>query len=187
MAYVDIDELKAVLGIGDIYPDAMVQEVCDAAENVVDIYLLQNRYGITHHERVGTTAVLWTSTPIEVYVGQTVNITNVEGNINGAKTITEVFTGGFKVIASGPATTHPKIPVIPNGWATFTSVIDYSLIPEVREASMAVAVDIWLQRMGTTGQQGVDFAPQPYKLGRAMLQRVIGLLGQHWDTKGLVG
>ena len=77
--------------------------------------------------------------------------------------------------------------MIPNGWATLDSAVDYSTLPEVREASMAIAVDIWMQRMGTTGQQGVDFAPQPYKLGRAMLQRVIGLLGPHIDPKGLVG
>lgn len=187
MAYVDLAELKSVLGIGNIYADSVVQEVADSATNIVDVYLLHNRYGITHHQREGSTAILYTDTGTDVYVGQSVTITGVEGNVNGTKTITEVFPTGFKVTASGQATTHPKIPVIPNGWATFTSSVDYTTVPEVREASMAIAVDIWMQRMGTTGQQGVDFAPQPYKLGRAMLQRVIGLLGPHIDPKGLVG
>jgi hypothetical protein len=37
------------------------------------------------------------------------------------------------------------------------------------------------------GQQGVDFAPAPYRLGRSMLQRIMGLLGKDVDTNSLVG
>lgn len=185
MAYVDLAELKSVLGIGNIYADSVVQEVADAAENIVKPYLLHNRYGIVSHELTSNVAFIYCSEQPEVYVGQSVVISNVGTTFNGTYTITELFPMGFKY-----AKTHadiPKHPVIPNGWATLDSAVDYSTLPEVREASMAIAVDIWMQRMGTTGQQGVDFAPQPYKLGRAMLQRVIGLLGPHIDPKGLVG
>lgn len=186
MAYVSITELKAVLGIGNIYDDAIVQAVADSAEDVIKPYLLHNRYGITDHQRAGTVASLWTNEANDLYVGQTVVIEGVESGINGNGTVTELFPYGFKITTNQSAT-HPKIRTIPNGCVTLASAVDYSAVPEVREASMAVAVDIWMQRMGTTGQQGVDFAPQPYKLGRAMLQRVIGLLGPHIDPKGLVG
>jgi len=70
MAYVDLAELKSVLGIGNIYADSVVQEVADSATNIVDPYLLHNRYGITHHQREGTTAILYAATGTDVYVGR---------------------------------------------------------------------------------------------------------------------
>lgn len=185
MAYVDLAELKAVLGIGNIYDDAIVQAVADSATNIVEPYLLHNRYGIVAHALTSNVAFIYCDGPVDCYVGQSVVISGVGATFDGTRTITELFPNGFKFARTNADI--PKHPVIPNGWATFASQVDYSLVPEVREASMAVAVDIWMQRMGTTGQQGVDFAPQPYKLGRAMLQRVIGLLGPHLDSKGLVG
>ena len=35
MALITLSELKAVLGIGDIYADAIVQAVADSAENII--------------------------------------------------------------------------------------------------------------------------------------------------------
>ena len=40
MALISISELKAVLGIGSIYPDAEVQQVADAAESIILSYLI---------------------------------------------------------------------------------------------------------------------------------------------------
>ena len=40
MALITLSELKAVLGIGDIYADAIVQECADAAENILLSYLV---------------------------------------------------------------------------------------------------------------------------------------------------
>ena len=60
-------------------------------------------------------------------------------------------------------------------------------MPEVRESALAVGVDIWITRTGTLGQQGVDFQPAPYRLGRSMISRVSGLLGKHLDVRGYLG
>jgi len=185
MAYVDLAELKSVLGIGNIYADSVVQAVADSAENVIKPYLLHNRYSIISHQLTNNVAFIYCDQPVDCYVGQSVVISDVGTVFNGTKTITELIPNGFKYAKTNADI--PKHNVVPYGWATFDTQIDYSTVPEVREASMAIAVDIWMQRMGTTGQQGVDFAPQPYKIGRAMLQRVIGLLGPHIDPKGLVG
>jgi hypothetical protein len=35
MALITLSELESVLGIGDIYADSIVQEVADAAENII--------------------------------------------------------------------------------------------------------------------------------------------------------
>ena len=80
--------------------------------------------------------------------------------------------------------------VIPNGRALLTSQATMydTGYPEVEQAALAVACDIWITRTGTLGQQGVDFqSPAPYRLGRSMLTRVSGLLGKHLDTRGYLG
>jgi hypothetical protein len=40
MALITLSELKAVLGIGDIYADAIVQACADSAENIILSYLI---------------------------------------------------------------------------------------------------------------------------------------------------
>ena len=79
--------------------------------------------------------------------------------------------------------------LLPRGSAVLTSQAAlYDTTPEVREAALAVACDIWITRTGTLGQSGVDFqSPAPYRLGRSMLTRVSGLLGKHLDTRGYLG
>ncbi len=46
MAIISISELKSVLGIGSIYPDAEVQQVADAASDIILSYLEFNRSSI---------------------------------------------------------------------------------------------------------------------------------------------
>ena len=80
--------------------------------------------------------------------------------------------------------------IIPVGRAVLTSqaTLYDSGYPEISEACLAIACDIWITRTGTLGQQGVDFqSPAPYRLGRSMLTRVSGLLGKHLDTRGFIG
>jgi hypothetical protein len=58
----------------------------------------------------------------------------------------------------------------------------------VREAALAVAVDIWQSRVAPGGQiEGIDFTPGPYRLGRSLYSRVSGLLGRWVDTSALCG
>jgi hypothetical protein len=64
----------------------------------------------------------------------------------------------------------------------------YDAIPEVREAALAIAVDIFQSRVAPGGQiQAVDFTPGPYRLGRSLFTRVSGLLARWTDTSSLVG
>jgi len=46
MALIALQEFKDVLGIGDIYADAIVQEVADAAENIILSYLTFDKVSI---------------------------------------------------------------------------------------------------------------------------------------------
>jgi hypothetical protein len=186
MALITLSELKAVLGIGDIYADAIVQEVADAAENIVLSLLTKNQWGVIAHERVNLVNTIYTDRPHDVYVGQSVEIANCGQNFNGTKTITKVteYTMSF----TGTGSNYPKHGIVPSGTVSAHQYIDYSTIDEVRQAALAIAADIWITRTGTLGQQGVDFqSPAPYRLGRSLFTRVSGLLGKWMDTRGMVG
>ena len=186
MALITLSELKAVLGIGDIYADAIVQEVADAAENIVLSLLTKNQWGVIAHSRTNLVNTIYTDRPHDVYVGQSVVIANSGANFNGTKTITKV--GEYYMSFAGTGDDYPKHGIVPSGTVSATQYIDYSTIPEVRESALAIASDIWITRTGTLGQQGVDFqSPAPYRLGRSLFTRVSGLLGKWMDTRGMVG
>jgi hypothetical protein len=186
MALITLSELKAVLGIGDIYADAIVQEVADAAENIVLSLLTKNQWAVVAHQRTNLVNTITTDRPHDVYVGQSVVIANSGANFDGTKTITKVteYTMSF----TGTGSDYPKHGVVPYGSVSATQYIDYSTVDEVRQAALAIAADIWITRTGTLGQQGVDFqSPAPYRLGRSLFTRVSGLLGKWMDTRGMVG
>jgi hypothetical protein len=186
MALITISELKAVLGIGDIYADSVVQEVADAAENILLSLLTKNQWAVVAHQRTNLVNTITTDRPHDVYVGQSVDISNSGANFNGTKTITKVteYTMSF----TGTGNDYPKHGVIPYGTVSAHQYIDYDTIPEVHEACLAIACDIWITRTGTLGQQGVDFqSPAPYRLGRSLFTRVSGLIGKWMDTRGMVG
>ena len=191
MALITLSELKSVLGIGDIYADPIVQAVADSAENIILSYLI--------FDDVAINAVSITSNVARFYcydntfvVGQALTVTGCGSPFNGSQTVTVVGVDEYGVTYFEAAETNADITkrlVIPNGRAVLTSQAAlYDTTPEVREAAMAVACDIWITRTGTLGQQGVDFqSPAPYRLGRSMLTRVSGLLGKHLDTRGYLG
>ena len=191
MALITISELKAVLGIGDIYADSIVQEVADAAENILLSYLIFDDVAINGVQLKDNVArfYCYDNTFVE---GQALTVTGCGAPFNGSRTVTAKGVDEYDVSYFEAAITNADITkrkVIPNGRAVLTSQAAlYDTTPEVREAAMAVACDIWITRTGTLGQQGVDFqSPAPYRLGRSMLTRVSGLLGKHLDTRGYLG
>lgn len=191
MALITLSELKSVLGIGDIYADSIVQAVADSAENIILSYLI--------FDDVSINAVSLTNNVARFYcyentfvVGQALTVSGCGAPLDGSRTVTKEGVDEYGVTFFEAAVTNADITkrkVIPNGRAVLTSQAAlYDTTPEVREAALAVACDIWITRTGTLGQQGVDFqSPAPYRLGRSMLTRVSGLLGKHLDTRGYLG
>lgn len=191
MALISLSEFKAVLGIGSIYSDAIVQAVADSAENIILSYLIFDDVSIKGVSLTSNVAKFYCYDNTFV-VGQALTVSKCGAPFDGSRTITTTGTDEFGVTFFTAAITNADITkrmVIPNGRAVLTSQAAlYDTIPEVRESAMAVACDIWITRTGTLGQQGVDFqSPAPYRLGRSMLTRVSGLLGKHLDTRGFVG
>jgi hypothetical protein len=191
MALITLSELKAVLGIGDIYADAIVQAVADSAENIILSYLIFDDVSIVGASLTNNTARFYCHNNTFV-VGQALTVTGCGSPFNGSRTVTKVGYDEYNVTYFEVAITNADITkrsIIPNGRAVLASQSAlYDTTPEVREAALAVACDIWITRTGTLGQQGVDFqSPAPYRLGRSMLTRVSGLLGKHLDTRGYLG
>jgi hypothetical protein len=192
MALITISELKAVLGIGDIYADSIVQEVADAAENILLSYLIFDDVAINGVQLTNNVARFYCYDNTFV-VGQALTVAGCGSPFNGSRTVTKVGYDEYGVSFFEAAITNANITkrkVIPNGRALLTSQATMydTGYPEVSEACLAIACDIWITRTGTLGQQGVDFqSPAPYRLGRSMLTRVSGLLGKHLDTRGYLG
>ena len=191
MALITLSELKSVLGIGDIYADSIVQAVADSAENIILSYLIFDDVSIVGASLTNNVARFYCHDNTFV-VGQALTVTGCGSSFNGSRTVTKVGYDEYNMTYFEAAITNADISkrqIIPNGRAVLTSQAAlYDTTPEVREAAMAVACDIWITRTGTLGQQGVDFqSPAPYRLGRSMLTRVSGLLGKHLDTRGYLG
>jgi hypothetical protein len=190
MALITLSELKSVLGIGDIYADSIVQAVADSAENIILSYLIFDDVAIKGVSLTSNVATFYCYENTFV-TGQALTVTGCGSPFNGSRTVIDSYAGPGEPYFTA-AITNADITrrnIIPIGRAVLTSQATlYDAVPEVREAALAVACDIWITRTGTLGQQGVDFqSPAPYRLGRSMLTRVSGLLGKHLDTRGYLG
>jgi hypothetical protein len=192
MPLIVLSELKAVLGIGDIYADAIVQDVVDAAENIILLsYLIFDDVAIKEVRIINNVARFYCYDNTFV-IGQALTVSKCGAPFDGSRTVTAVGTENLVTFFEAAITNADitKRLVIPNGRALLTSQATMydSGYPEISEACLAIACDIWITRTGTLGQQGVDFqSPAPYRLGRSMLTRVSGLLGKHLDTRGYLG
>ena len=187
--YVTEAELRTALGIGALYSSADVEEVCQAAENIVKSKLWFNRQPIISVSNTANTGSSFFGLPHNFYIGQVVNITGVGSHHNGNKTITKTSELSITYAISGNNNTPtPQHEIQPYGYASGTTVIDYATVPEVREASLMIAVDIWQARQ-TSNAGGIspDFQPSPYRMGNTLMARVRGLLADHLAPGGQVG
>jgi len=186
--YVTEAELRTALGIGALYSSAVVEEVCQAAENIVKAKLWFNKYSIVAHESTTSVATIYTSEPHDFIVGQTVTVENAGAKYNGSKTVTAVPTADSISYAVNNATAEAKNALIPFGVVYGITHIDYETLPEVNQATLMIAVDIWQARQASNaGGISPDFTPSPYRMGNTLMARVRGLLADHLAPGGQVG
>jgi hypothetical protein len=140
-----------------------------------------------------------------MYVGQSVTITNAGSPFNGTKTITEI-NGAVQVSAlnyqnysltaynysityAATGADQVKNPIQPFATVAAGTNVDFATIPEIREASLMIAVDIWQARqLSNAGGVSPDgFTPSPYRLGNTLLARIRGLIANWTNPSGLVG
>ena len=185
--FVTENELRTTLGIGNLYLSSVVEEVCQSAQNIVSDYLWKNQAFNSAHSHIVGYGTLYFDTPHDFFVGQTLTISGNGATFNGSKTVTSSDTYSITFVTSH-STVEPKHPTSPFGTVAATDYVTYSTVPEVRESSLMIAVDIWQARQSSNaGGISPDFQPSPYRMGNTLLARVRGLLANHLAPNGLVG
>ena len=91
--YVTVAELRANLGIGSLYTDATVEEVCQSAEDLLDQYLWYNSAPVIASQISNNVATLVLANPGIFVTGQSVTVTLCGATYNGTYTITGAFPG----------------------------------------------------------------------------------------------
>jgi hypothetical protein len=190
MSLCTVAELKAALGVGSLYADATLQEVCDAADNVLLPMLWKNQQYISAHGNVGTVGTLYFNEPIEeyFYVGQSVVISGAGTKYNGTKTVTAVDRYSFSVTTSHTVD-NPVHTVQPYGIAAGETYADYTAIPAIQLAALMISESIWQSRQANSGN---GMAPDGsmgsfYAMSTQLLSRVRGLLAPYLDPNSMVG
>ena len=191
MSLTTVAELRSALGVGSLYADATLQEVCDASDAVI-LPMLWNNYSfnVAHSNTTNTGTLYFETTTKDVfYVGQTVVISGNGSKHNGSKTITGV--GAYSItyaITGNNNTAAPYHPVNPLGQVAADTYVDYTLDAAVQEAALMISVDIWQARqVSSTGGVSPDFTPSPYRMGNTLLARVRGLLAHALSPDSMVG
>jgi hypothetical protein len=191
--FVTQSELRVTLGIGSLYDNAVVEEVCQAAENIIKGHLWFNSTPNIAHSNTASpnaTGTLYFETNHDFYVGQTVVISGNGSKHNGSKTIIVVSEKQITYAITGNnIAAVPYHPVVPYGSVAGETYVDFATVPEIREASLLIAVDIWQSRqLSNAGGVSPDgFTPSPYRMGNTLLARVRGLIANYLNPNGLVG
>ena len=189
MSLCTVSELRSALGVGSLYPDATLQQVCDASDAVLLPMLWANKYYAIAHANTGTVGTLWFQEDVReiFYIGQTVTVSNGGAHYNGSKTITEV--GDYSIsFTTDHLTDTPYHPYAPYATVAASQYTDWTADSAVQEAALMIAVDIWQARqVSSTGGSSPDFTPSPYRMGNSLLARVRGLIAHALDPNSMVG
>lgn len=189
MSLCTVTELRSVLGIGQLYTDAQLQEVCDAADAVLLPMLWRNQYPVMGTSNSTTEGFLW----FDFYAhdifheGQSVTIAGCGSAFNGTKTIDSVGETSIKVTTNQQTSTEFQL-LSPYGTITGTTTTDYTTDSAVQLAAQFIATDIWQARNAAgMGSVGIDGTPMPYRLNTQLISKVRGLISHILHPGGLVG
>jgi hypothetical protein len=202
MALITKAELKATLNIGDLYPDTILDQIIGTAEDTILALLTRYKAQVitvccqesVAPPAVGTVIRFRVKAPHLFQVGQRIRFGQFplpgfsDRLLDIVELVDDEVIRAESVTVFNPGLSDPQ-PVIPSAEVYLESSREfYDDIPEVREAALAIAVDVFQSRVAPGGQlQGVDFTPAPYRLGKSLFSRVSGLLARWTDTGSLVG
>jgi len=191
MSTTTVAELKAALGVGSLYSDATIQEVCDAADDALLPFLWKNENYNIAHSNTTTEGTLYFNEPVKdiYYIGQSVTVTKNSAPFNGTKTITAVDDYSITYAVTGSPTASEYHPVVPYGIVSGVTQNTYATIPAVREASLMVCVSIWTARQTNSGNgmQPDGSMGSMYTMSSQLVARVRGLLAPYLDPRSMVG
>lgn len=190
MSLTTVAELRATLGVGTLYDDAVLQEVCDASDNVLLPMIWNNNYFNYAHSNTTSTGTLYFDFPVTsiFYVGQTVTITGNGSKHNGSKTLTAVGEDTITYAITGNNNTAaPKHVVNPYGQIACEAYLDPSTIPAIQEAALMISIDIWQARQAPNGGSSPDGMPLSYRPSALLIAKVRSLIAPYLSPTSMIG
>ncbi len=212
--YVTEQELRDNLGIQDLYPDSVVEEVCQTAQDILNQFLWFDSAPVVGATLQNNIATVMIANPAIFSTGQSVTLSNCGATYNGTYTITGTMPWSAGTVNQIPSLVwNPYTWNWPNGYSFIqfsktaanvnfarilpygsavgadTKATAYAATPAVREAAMILAVDIWQARqVSQTGGVSVDgFSPSPYRMGNSMIGKIRGLIAGYMNPNSMVG
>jgi hypothetical protein len=189
-AIITASQLRSVLGVSSsLYDDNYLNDIIDTAEQAILPLLIQNSTAVVEYELKDNVAIFYTRRVHTFVVGQSIVVTGLPAPFTATHTLTVVTDSSFSAALTSADVTRRQI--IPNGTATLSGYSAATLYvgnASIESAIYAVSIEVFQSRTAAGGQiEGVDFASSPYRMGRSLLNRVVGLLGNYIDVDTMVG
>ena len=186
---VTASQLRTVLGVSvSLYSDAYLDGIIVSAEQVILPMLTANQNAIAAVYLRNNVAYYVTQKLNTFVAGQSVVVTGcVPSTFNGTITITDTLEGDYTFTAALVNADILIRPVIPTGVAYLSganAATLYASTEAIEQAVLIVSTEIFQSVTAAGGQiEGVDFTPSPYRMGRSLQNRVIGLIGNYVDVE----
>jgi hypothetical protein len=189
-AIITASQLRSVLGVSSsLYDDNYLNDIIDTAEQAILPLLIQNSTAVVEYELKNNVAIFYTRRVHTFVVGQSIVVTGLPAPFTATHTLTVVTDSSFSAALTSADVTRRQI--IPNGTATLSGYSAATLYvgnSSIESAIYAVSIEVFQSRTAAGGQiEGLDFASSPYRMGRSLLNRVVGLLGNYIDVDTMVG
>jgi hypothetical protein len=188
-AIITASQLRSVLGVSSsLYSDEYLNDIIDTAEQAILPLLIQNSTAVVEYELKSNVAIFYTRRVHTFVVGQSIVVTGLPAPFTATHTLTVVTDSSFSAALTSADVTRRQI--IPNGTATLSGYSAATLYvgnSSIESAIYAVSIEVFQSRTAAGGQiEGLDFQSSPYRMGRSLLNRVIGLLGNYIDVDTMV-
>jgi hypothetical protein len=180
-------ELRAVLGVSSaLYNDAYLNEIIDTSEAIILPMLVSFKSPIQEAALKDNIATFTTLGIHEFTEGQSVVIAGCGAPYNGTRTILEDNLGQYTFSCAITNADVESANIIPSGTATLSSASTYVGNQPVRSAVFVVSLEVFQSRLAGGGQiEGVDFTATPFRMGRSLFNRCVGLLGPYIDVESM--
>lgn len=180
-------QLRSVLGVSSsLYNDAYLDQIIDTAELTILPMLITFKAPIQKVSLTDNVATFTTLGIHEFTQGQSVVITGCGTPYNGTRVVLADNLGDYTFSASITNANILEANVIPSGTATLSGASTYVGNAAVQSAVYTVSVEIFQARLAGGGQiEGIDFASTPFRMGRSLFNKCVGLLGAYMDTESM--
>ncbi len=182
-------QLRDILGVSiSLYSDFYLQSIIESAQNVILPLLTANQAAVAGVYLTNDVAYYVTQRPHGFVTGQSVVVTGcVPSLFNATVTVTDDIVSAYTFSAAKVNADVTARGVIPAGVAYLSGADALTLYADnhaVENAILLVSVEIFQSIVAPGGQiEGVDFAPSPFRMGRSLLNRVVGLLSPYLDVE----